>query len=67
MQKGDKLLRRREVEELTGLSCTALYRHMRAGTFPLPIKLGAGAVHWPESEIFAHLASLPRATGRAAA
>lgn len=48
-----RMLARHEVERVTGLSCTSLYRYMHAGTFPKPVKLSAGGqrVGWPESEI----------------
>jgi prophage regulatory protein len=45
------ILRRREVERLTGLKRSTIYEAMRAGTFPRPIRLGAGAVGWLETEI----------------
>jgi len=48
-----KILRRREVEARTGLSRSTLYNMMADGSFPRPLKLGARAVGWPESEIAA--------------
>lgn len=62
----DRLLRREGVEEATTLTTSSLYRPMRKGEFPLPIKIGLRAVRWPESEIEAWLESRPRATGEAA-
>lgn len=59
----DQLLTRTEVERRVGLKRSALYRMMRAGQFPLPLKIGARAVRWPSSEIEAWLVSRPRATG----
>ena len=56
-------LRLREVQARTGLSGTTIYRKMREGTFPEPVKVGARAVRWPESDIDAWLATRPRATG----
>jgi len=50
---GPKILRRREVEALTGKSRSSLYRDMEAGTFPRPIKLSEKAVGWVESEVLA--------------
>lgn len=67
MSEGDRLLRRPEVERRTGLSRTSLYRLMRDGVFPEPIRVGPRAVRWPESEIAAWLAARPRATGEAPA
>ena len=66
MHDADHLLRRDEVEAQTGLSRSAIYRLMRAGQFPEPIKVGPRAVRWPQSEISQFLASRPRATGEAA-
>ena len=59
----DRLLRLSEVQTRTALGRTTIYRKMREGTFPEPLKIGARAVRWPESEIEAWLASRPRATG----
>ena len=44
------ILRRREVERLTRLSKASIYRKMRTGTFPLPLKLGERAVAWRAAE-----------------
>ena len=63
----DKLLRREEVEARVGLKCSSIYRLMRAGQFPEPVKVGPRAVRWPASEIEAWLAARPRATGEVAA
>ena len=63
----DRLMRRDEVEERTGLSRSAIYRLMRAGRFPLPIQVGVRAVRWPQSEINEFIAARPRATGEVTA
>lgn len=59
----DRLLRRREVEEITGLSRSAIYRKISEGTFPRPVKIGSTAVRWRESDIEAWMASLPDSGG----
>ena len=51
MGKNLKILRRRQVEEKTGLSRSTLYNLMKAGFFPKPIKIGPRSVGWIESEI----------------
>ena len=66
MTDHDRLLRREEVESLVGLKRSSLYREMRAGRFPLPLRIGPRAVRWPASEIQSWLASRPRATGEGA-
>ena len=58
-----RLLNRREVEEITGFSCSSIYRKMREGSFPVPIKIGARSVRWQEQDIDRWLSSRPRATG----
>ena len=47
----EKHYRRPEIEKLTGLSCSSIYRLMDEGHFPRPVKIGRSAVAWPESVI----------------
>ncbi len=46
-----KLLRRREVEEITGLSRAGIYEQMTEGVFPKPVRIGLRAVAWVDSEV----------------
>ena len=46
-----RMLRRPEVETLTGLSRSTIYAMMAEGCFPKAIKLGKRAVGWSESSI----------------
>lgn len=39
------------VKTQTGLSTTEIYRRIKNGTFPRPLKLGARAVGWQASSI----------------
>ena len=57
------LLTRREVESRFGLSRTTIYRLMREGRFPEPIRIGDRAVRWREAEIASWLDSRPRSHG----
>ena len=59
----DRLLRREEVEIRCGIARTTIYRLMRAGQFPEPVKVGPRAVRWSSSELEAWLTNRPRATG----
>ena len=59
----DILLTRREVERRTGLSRSTIYRKMRDGTFPVPLKVSERAVRWREREIRAYVDSRPRSMG----
>ena len=46
-----KFLRRKEVENRTGLSRSAIYDHMSKGSFPKQYKIGLRAVAWLEDDI----------------
>lgn len=59
----ERLLRRREVEAKISLSKSSLYRLMREGGFPEPIRVGQRAVRWYASDVDAWLASRPRSHG----
>ena len=58
----DRLLRRREVERITGMSRASIYRLMQRGEFPRPVKVGSTAVRWKKSDIAAWIESRPEAT-----
>jgi prophage regulatory protein len=47
-----RLLRRKEVLSMVGLSQSSLYEQIAAGQFPAPIPIGANSVAWLESEIW---------------
>ena len=57
LNENPKILRRRQVEERTGLSRSTIYLRIQVGTFPKPVNLGARAVGWLENEIDAWLKS----------
>jgi prophage regulatory protein len=46
-----RILRRPEVEEVTGLAPSTIYWKIKRDEFPRPIRLGANSVGWLESEI----------------
>ncbi|MFM0038679.1 AlpA family transcriptional regulator [Paraburkholderia strydomiana] len=46
-----RILRRRQVEEITGLSRSTIYRRMQAGTFPPAVPLGGRLVGWRAADI----------------
>ncbi|OBY59368.1 MULTISPECIES: helix-turn-helix transcriptional regulator [Pseudomonas] len=48
-----RFIKRQVVQEMTGLSCTEIYRRMAAGTFPAQVTLGPKSVVWIESEVTA--------------
>lgn len=45
------ILRRKQVEREVGLSRTTIYRRIKDGTFPPPVKLGLGSVGWRIADI----------------
>ena len=47
----DRLLRRCEVEANTGIGHSSIYRGMKNGEFPRPVRVGPVAVRWRESDI----------------
>ena len=46
-----RVLRRRDVQDRTGLSRSTLYERVAEGSFPQPIHLGGRSVGWLESEV----------------
>lgn len=57
----DRILRPREVCRVVALSRTTLWRRVRDGQFPKPIRLGPNAVGWRRSAIDEWLDSLEAA------
>ena len=57
------LLTRPQVEVITGLRRSSLYREMRRGKFPSPVRISTRAVRWRMDEVQAWIDSRPRATG----
>ena len=57
----DRVLRRREVEEITGLKRSTILKHVQNGSFPQPIRLTdggrRGAIGWRQSSIQEWIAS----------
>ncbi len=50
-RESDRLLRLPEVQRLTGLRRSAIYKQMQRGIFPRSVKAGARAVTWSEVAI----------------
>lgn len=60
-------LRRRDVERITGLSVSTLYRLAKKGEFPKPVKVGARASAWLADEVQAWADSRVEASRKVAA
>jgi prophage regulatory protein len=61
----DRLLRMRDLIELTALSRATIYREMEAGNFPLPIRIG-GNNRWLLADIINFIEARKAARGRSA-
>lgn len=59
-QNEPAILRRRHVEQRTGLSRSTLYQYMKDGSFPKPVQLGLRAVGWLESDVSRWIAARSR-------
>jgi len=58
VRRADRLLNKWAVEQQTSLDITTIYRKMKAGTFPQPVRIGKRRVAWRESDIAAWQANL---------
>jgi prophage regulatory protein len=47
----DRIMRKKEVLAVVGLSDVSVWRQERAGTFPKRLRLGGNSVGWLKSEI----------------
>ena len=57
----ERLLKLREVQKITTLGSTTIYRMMDEGRFPRPIRLGPGTVRWRWSAVEQWIDNLPTA------
>ncbi len=55
----DKILRQKDVQDITGLSRSTIYRHVNAGTFPAPIQLTDRLIGWHTRSIADWVAARP--------
>lgn len=46
-----RIIRLKEVMDLTGLSRSTIYKYIAEGQFPIPVALGDRCVGWVESEV----------------
>ncbi len=46
-----RFLRRTQVEDMTGLARTTIYRKMNEGAFPRPVHISKGSVRWIEADV----------------
>ncbi len=60
IQNDARLMTRRQVERRVGLGRSAIYKRLRANTFPKPVKISRKAVRWQSEEIERWIAELPR-------
>ncbi len=60
----DKVVRRKQLLELIGVSSTTQWRMERAGEFPARVKIGKGLVGWHLTEVEKWLENRERVLGR---
>lgn len=58
-KKAQRVLRRKTLASLLGISETTLWRRVRAGLVPPPVQFGNGQIGWLESTIADWQESLP--------
>lgn len=58
-----RILRIKQVLDMTGLRRTALYEKMHANEFPKSVKLGARAVGWREGDVLSWIDGLEPSRG----
>lgn len=57
--KGDfKLLTLKDVIEITSISKSKIYRDVKVGNFPTPLRLGSNCVRWNSNDIIDWVATL---------
>ena len=54
------LLNRRQVETLTGIGRSLIYKLMPEGRFPKPVKVSTQAVRWKRAEVLDWINSRPK-------
>jgi prophage regulatory protein len=62
MEIRDRVVRRKQLLEIIGLSCATQWRLERAGLFPARIRLGKGSVGWHLAEVEEWLKDRERVT-----
>jgi prophage regulatory protein len=62
-----RLLRLPDVQHLTGLAQSTIYKRIALGEFPAPVGLGGRAVAWRERDVVAWVEARPVALGPVAA
>ena len=53
-----RLLKLKEVESITKISKSKIYRDIKSGGFPSPVSLGGNCVRWVETDIYQWVQSL---------
>ena len=61
----DRLIRRKQLLELVGLSYTTQWRMEKAGLFPARVKLGKASVGWHLAEVEEWVRGRERVVGKA--
>jgi prophage regulatory protein len=52
------LIRLNDVIKITSLSRSTIYRHIKTGSFPKPVKVGDATIRWRENDVVEWVRSL---------
>ena len=55
-----RLLKLRQVMDMTALTASGVYALIKTAGFPRPVRIGTHAVRWIEQEVLDFIASRPR-------
>lgn len=53
VQELGRFIREDRLRDLLGVSHASIWRWVRAGHFPRPVRIGQAAIAWPEDEVAA--------------
>lgn len=62
-EKSLRLIRLPDVERLTSLKRSAIYKRVSERSFPQPVIISSRCTVWKEAEVIAWIEALPRGTG----
>lgn len=58
-----RILRLPEVQKVTGLSRSSIYRQVAAEQFPAPVRLSSNSIGWRDTDIDDWISARPAAVG----
>ncbi|WP_082833092.1 AlpA family phage regulatory protein [Geobacter anodireducens] len=55
----ERMIRLPEILNLTGVSRSTIWRWIKAGNFPRPVRMSPGTIGWRSSDVLGWIDSLP--------